>query len=97
MIFIVRDWEDDDENERYLHGLDGGKKYFDTIIKPSERKAEEHKMMQKFLLNAFGEICCFLLPEPGKAVKKSEVTLERKNVLTLPLEHKVVIESSYLN
>jgi len=78
LLFIVRDWENDDEDVDYPHGLEGGKKYFDRTTKPNAQKAEEHKMMQKFFHNAFGEISCFLLPEPGKAVKKRDVTLRRK-------------------
>ena len=76
----MRDWEndDEDEDEDYPHGLEGGKKYFDVTTRPSPEKAKEHQMMQRFFHNAFGEISCFLLPEPGKAVKKKDVTLRSK-------------------
>ena len=75
----MRDWEDDDEDVEYPYGLEGGQKYFQVTTRPSALKAEEHKMMQKFFHNAFGEISCFLLPEPGKAVKKKDVTLRSKS------------------
>ena len=80
MLFVVRDWEndDDDDDDQFPHGLDGGKKYFERTTKPSNLKAHEHDAMQKFLIKTFGEISCYLLPEPGKAVKKKEVTLNSK-------------------
>ena len=84
MIFIVRDWENDDEEDDYRHGLDGGKKYFEKATQPSAQKAKEHEMMQKFFYNAFGNISCFLLPEPGKAVKKKDLTLRSKIALLEP-------------
>jgi len=80
LLFIVRDWENDDDDDecQFPHGLEGGKQYFLKTTQPSELKAQEHEAMQKFLLTSFGEISCFLLPEPGKAVKKKDVTLGSK-------------------
>ena len=77
----MRDWEDDDEDVNYSYGLEGGQKYFKVATQPSAQKAEEHKMVQEFFHNAFGEISCFLLPEPGKTVKKKDIALRRKLVL----------------
>ena len=79
-MFIVRDWYNDDEHVDYPHGLNGGAKYFENTTKPSAKKAEEHKVMQKFLHDAFGDIACFLMPEPGKAVRKRDFLLKGKIV-----------------
>jgi len=78
-MFIIRDWENDDEDVDYPYGLEGGNKYFEATIQPSEHKAAENNIMKYFLNKNFGEIPCFLLPEPGKTVKKKNVTLGGMN------------------
>ena len=75
LMFVVRDWENDDEDVDYPHGLEGGKKYFKTTTQPSSRRAREHNLMGRFLSKTFGEIPCYLLPEPGKAVKKKTIKI----------------------
>ena len=75
----MRDWENDDEDDDYPYGLEGGKKYFVVTTRPTPEKAKKHQLMQRFFRNAFGEISCFLLPEPGrKKVKQKNVTLRSK-------------------
>ena len=78
-MFLVRDWdEDEDHEEHYPYGFNGGKKYFEITTKPNSKKAIEHLMMQKHFKEAFGDITCFLMPEPGKAVRKKDVLLQSK-------------------
>ena len=74
-MFIVRDWENDDEDVDYPHGSEGGNKYFEATTQPSQTRAHEHNAVRYFLDKTFEKIPCFLLPEPGKAVKKKGVTL----------------------
>jgi len=74
-MFIVRDWENDDEEADFPQVFEGGKKYFEATTKPSRKRAQEHNIMKSFFSKTFGEISCFLLPEPGKAVRKKAITL----------------------
>ena len=64
------DEEGETDNLDYGYGLDGGKEYFQTLIRnDSPNKAKEHQMMRDYLDYAFGEeIPCWLLPHPGDAV-----------------------------
>ena len=80
-MFIVRDWYNDDEDIDYPHGLNGGKQYFSAATQPNAKKANEHILMHEFLQDAFGDIACFLLPEPGNAVRQRDVILESKHIV----------------
>ena len=76
----------------YLNGLEGGKKLFPVTIWPSAHKTEEHNMMQKFFHNAFGEISCFLLPDPGKVESSEEEGCYLKKYVLLLLELEKFVE-----
>ena len=85
LVFVVRDWcydanefdssDDDDDCQMFEYGMEGGKKYFETVIEEdSGNRANEHKDMLKYFKYAFGEnLRCCLLPDPGKAVKTGKV------------------------
>ena len=78
LMFVVRDWDydnEDGEEDGCPHGLEGGRKYLERTTKPNDMKAAENVSMNRFFKNAFGEIACFLLPEPGSAVKKTNLYL----------------------
>ena len=66
LVFVIRDWNDDD----YAFGFDGGKTYFSDVTEPSEDQALEHSMRQSYFADAFEEIPCLLLPHPGSEIKK---------------------------
>ena len=80
LMFVVRDWicgesdddspDGDDDEEDFSYGMDGGKKYFNAIIREaSPNKAKEHQYMLEYLDHAFGNnIPCCLLPHPGNVV-----------------------------
>ena len=79
LMFVVRNWlciesdgdsDDADDNQDFPYGIEGGKKYFETLIlRDSTKRAEEHEMMREFLVYALGDnIPCCLLPYPGDAV-----------------------------
>ena len=79
LMFVIRDWicgesDDDsdggDDDNDYSYGMDGGKKYFNTVIREaSPNKAKEHQHMREYLDHAFGDnIPCCLLPYPENAV-----------------------------
>ena len=76
---------DDDEGETdnldYRYGLDGGKEYFQTLIRnDSPNKAKEHQMISDYLDYAFGEeIPCCLLPHPGDAVYRKHFSVADLN------------------
>ena len=91
-MFIVRDWYNDDEDDDYPYGLKGGEKYFKKTTEPTAEKALEHKMMQKFLHDAFGEVPCFLMPEPGKAVRRRDFVLKGKILMIF-----LLLDSLYMN
>ena len=80
LMFVVRDWDnagndgnDDDEDQSYAYGMDGGKRYFKTLIQEDDpNRAVEHQMMREYMEFAFDDnIPCCLLPHPGDAVKST--------------------------
>ncbi|EDQ90984.1 uncharacterized protein MONBRDRAFT_20202 [Monosiga brevicollis MX1] len=66
--FLVRDWEFED----YPAGAEGGQAYLDSILATSEDQPEELREVREWLRGCYEDISCFLLPDPGKKVKKSE-------------------------
>ena len=92
LMFVVRDWDytdgdedrdsnddDDDKNQEYEYGMEGGKTYFDALIRnDSQSKAKEHQMTLEYLDCVFGDnIPCCLLPHPGEAVKRSICSINK--------------------
>ena len=93
LMFVVRDWsnatrednsssdneddDDEDDDQDFSFGMEGGKKYFQTVLQQnSPHKAKELKLMQEHLDYAFGEnIPCCLLPYPGDAVQHKSCSL----------------------
>ena len=86
LMFVVRNWlytgsdgdnDDADDNENFPYGMEGGKKYFETLIlRDSTKRAEEHKMMRDFLVYALGDnIPCCLLPYPGDVVGRKSCSV----------------------
>ena len=73
----------DDEGEAnnldYGYGLDGGRKYFQTVIQnDSPKKAKEHQKMKEYLEYAFGKNTpCCLLPHPGDAVYRKHCSVAK--------------------
>ena len=68
-MFIVRDWDEDE----FELGIEGGKQYITTLLKPSETKDDngEHNLIKIFLEKSFSNIDCALLPHPGLKSKKN--------------------------
>jgi hypothetical protein len=67
-VFLIRDWNNEDE---FAFGLDGGNKY---LLKQMHSNISEIKQMQDSIHKAFKKINCFLMPEPGRQVKKKSFT-----------------------
>ena len=77
LMLVVRDWicvksedndstDEDDGEQNFTYGTDGGEKYFKALIHDFPSKVTEHQMMREYLERAFGKnIPCCLLPHPG--------------------------------
>ena len=59
---------DQSSDQHYPYGMEGGRKYFETLVKRDFlQKAKEHQLLSKYLDHAFGgNIPCWLLPHPGE-------------------------------
>ena len=67
MMFVVRDWINDDDDDDYPYGFEGGKKYLTKTLEKSQEMEDENKYMKNFF-KSFDEIPCCLLPHPGPPV-----------------------------
>lgn len=65
LIFLVRDWQDD---ENYPYGLIGGKQYLDECLKDIPEQNEHLREIRRKIRSIFEELKCFLLPHPGLGV-----------------------------
>jgi len=63
-VFVIRDWQDEIED-----GMEGGKKYLEYELS-NGKFSEQHQATVDAIKNAFQELQCCLLPDPGKIVKK---------------------------
>lgn len=72
-MFVIRDFEDEDE---YGLGLDGGKKIIQKLLdEPKRKAAQDQVMLRDYLNSTYGTIDCCLLPHPSKNVRKSSCSL----------------------
>ena len=78
LMFVVRDWffdannddADSDDDQCFPYGLNGGAKYFETLVEDFQKTANEHIKLLEYLKYAFGKnIPCCLLPSPSEAVR----------------------------
>eukprot|EP00730_Choanoeca_flexa_P008316 TRINITY_DN12475_c0_g6_i2.p1 TRINITY_DN12475_c0_g6~~TRINITY_DN12475_c0_g6_i2.p1 ORF type:complete len:607 (+),score=173.16 TRINITY_DN12475_c0_g6_i2:87-1907(+) len=66
--FLIRDWEFDD----HPHGAQGGKDYLNNVLAVHEDTPKQLAEVREWLRECYEDIGCFLLPDPGKKVKKPE-------------------------
>ena len=73
LMFVVRDSDGAGDDDDDTYGMEGGKRYFKTLIQEDNpNRAVEHQMMHEYMEFAFGDnIPCCLLPHPGDAVKST--------------------------
>jgi hypothetical protein len=66
MVFLVRDWADDDVG----YGFEGGKVVWENIFETATSNNKAAESVRKNIKNAFEKIQFFLLPHPGLHVMK---------------------------
>ena len=71
-MFIVRDWQNDDE---ISFGLHQNEVYLEKIFNPNISCGPEHKFMKNYLNQTFGLIQGLFLPYPGGAVNKKPCSI----------------------
>ncbi len=65
LMFLIRDWENPDENS---YGLDGGKKFLGKCLVIDKTNDNELQRNRRNITNVFSTTECFLMPHPGSAV-----------------------------
>jgi hypothetical protein len=66
LLFLIRDWANDDE---YSFGYEGGDEYLNEAvfkIKPAHHK--NMKQLRRYIKDSYESIKCFLMPHPGSVV-----------------------------
>lgn len=66
-MFLIRDWANPDEFE---FGVEGGKKYLDSILQIKPTQTPELKSVRQHINDSFENLGCCLLSYPGKAVAR---------------------------
>lgn len=67
LMFLIRDWNNPDE---YPFGSQGGENYLQQVLKVKDGQKDDLKSVREFVSSSFENICCFLMPYPGKAVAR---------------------------
>eukprot|EP00045_Choanoeca_perplexa_P006871 m.59916 g.59916 ORF g.59916 m.59916 type:complete len:604 (-) comp13827_c0_seq1:62-1873(-) len=68
--FLIRDWEFPDHEP----GAAGGQEYLSNVLAVSDDTATQLAEVREWLQECYEEIGCFLLPDPGKKIKKPDFT-----------------------
>jgi hypothetical protein len=66
LLFLIRDWANDDE---YTFGYEGGNEYLNEAvfkIKPAHHR--NMKQLRRYIKDSYESIKCFLMPHPGSVV-----------------------------
>jgi len=66
--FVIRDWQDDGEDTD-IYGMEAGKKYLKEELS-SDETSEQYQATIDGIKDAFQELHCCLLPDPGNVPKK---------------------------
>lgn len=62
LLFLVRDWQDD---ENYPYGLTGGQQYLNVCLENVNDQDEDLRELRRNIKSFFEELGCFLMPHPG--------------------------------
>ena len=81
-MFLIRDWDEDE-----CFGLEGGRKYMEEFRSPDDSNTnKDFNRICKFLFKTFEEIPCCLLPYPGDAIKKNDLSTTKGTVVNIFVE-----------
>lgn len=62
LIFLVRDWQD---NDNYPYGLTGGQQYLNFVLEDINDQDEEVRELRRNIKSFFDELSGFVMPHPG--------------------------------
>ena len=68
IVFLIRDWDHLDD---YPAGIQGGEGYLSEFLEIKDEQNPILRSVRKYLHQSFNKISCYLLPEPGKIVRRS--------------------------
>ena len=71
LVFLVRDWENDEE---FPFGNQGGRTFIERKLQEKPERHDSHRCLRRQMKECFESIDCFLFPYPGKAVRMSNFT-----------------------
>jgi atlastin len=90
LIFLIRDWSDQD----FDLGYEGGNEYYKTCFSNTSRCNEKSRTIRMNISKSFEEIHCFLLNHPGLGVTTREFRGEWGTLVPSFVEKlKILIES----
>jgi atlastin len=89
LLFLIRDWTDEDVDFGYEGGRDEIARIF-TVVSSNEAAQK----VRNNIYNSYDKLSCFLLPHPGNHVTRKQFTGAWKSIDSIFMEHlKVLIES----
>ncbi|CAO1407507.1 unnamed protein product [Diamesa hyperborea] len=69
LVFLIRDWD-------HLHyhpaGIEGGKGYLKDLLEINDEQSPTLRTVREYIHRSFNKISCYLLPEPGKIVRRNK-------------------------
>lgn len=69
LLFLIRDWSNDEE---FQFGLKGGKAYLSQVLTVEQQQKPELKSVRQYISASFEELACSLLPYPGNKVARNK-------------------------
>ncbi|XP_077529407.1 atlastin-3-like [Haemaphysalis longicornis] len=69
LMFLVRDWPCAYERQ---YGFEGGRSLLEQRLMVSEKQEPELQNVRRDIRSCFLEMCCFLMPHPGKKVASTK-------------------------
>lgn len=86
LVFLIRDW---DHLHDYPAGIQGGIGYLRDLLEIKDEQSPTLRTVREYIHQSFNKISCYLLPEPGKIVRRnteyngewSKMDIDFKNAL----------------
>lgn len=86
IVFLIRDWDHLDD---YPAGIQGGEGYLRELLEIKDEQSPILRSVRDYVRQSFNKISCYLLPEPGKIVRRradyngewSKMDVDFKNAL----------------
>ncbi|CAG2101035.1 unnamed protein product [Medioppia subpectinata] len=70
LVLMIRDWSK--PKPPYGYGLEGGQNFLNGRLETSARQRESARNTRQFIRESFGNIQCFLMPDPGVNARSQE-------------------------